>query len=260
MKTFKTSEEKAQIDTAWKEADTFARQVLTLGLSDLLNIFCIGSLPGNYFRPGQSDLDVVVLLSGSPPQTPEAQARHKTINATLMKLASQSSPYELEALLHYISEIKRDPLTGLLPNPDLSARLYLQSSPLYGDFDYFQLILPTSQDFQQEMEHYLAYWQEKWGDEFYQKASARELVNHALTLMRLYLASCRSNVIYNKTLLVKSYLKSKSEILLPTEVEASITRQISGKTLDPREVNNLRIQLPGFQSLIVQAIQDFKHG
>jgi len=67
----------APIEAAWKELETFSSSADGLRLSEVRAIFAIGSMPGGYFRPGQSDLDVLVLFKGAPGKWFSAQPSKK---------------------------------------------------------------------------------------------------------------------------------------------------------------------------------------
>ena len=51
---------------AWRTVEDLAHRLTTAQFKALGAVFVIGSLPGGYFRPGQSDLDVVALFNNPP--------------------------------------------------------------------------------------------------------------------------------------------------------------------------------------------------
>ncbi len=54
----------AMIDeaTGWAILDRYVGDCLRIDAASLLAIFAIGSLPGGYYRPGQSDIDAVLIV------------------------------------------------------------------------------------------------------------------------------------------------------------------------------------------------------
>ncbi len=86
----------AQINAAWEELTAFAVAADALRLNEVRAIFSIGSLPGGYFRPGQSDLDVLVLLRGMPHTEMVFNAAQQEEKQRLETLAAQAAPYEME--------------------------------------------------------------------------------------------------------------------------------------------------------------------
>ncbi len=239
---------------AWHEAAEFAAAVAEMKIPDLQAIFCIGSLPGNYFRPGQSDLDIVVLLSGNLPTSEKEQKRHNDLAETLKALTSQSEPYEMEALIRYTPEIVRDPNSGILPNPDLTARLYLQSVLLHGEFDYAALELPNGREFRQDAQKYLDQWRETWQGRFFEEATPAQMVKHALTLIRLYLACCRGIIAYDKTRLVQIYQSNNPERVLPPDAAAYLQAAVAGQDVSDVQTAQFREQLSAFHQVLLEAI------
>ncbi|GAH08711.1 unnamed protein product, partial [marine sediment metagenome] len=47
--------------TAWKILKRYAEDCIQIDSSSLLAIYAIGSLPGGYYRPGQSDIDAILI-------------------------------------------------------------------------------------------------------------------------------------------------------------------------------------------------------
>ncbi|MFZ3070037.1 MAG: hypothetical protein WA110_02810 [Anaerolineaceae bacterium] len=254
----KANNNKTQEATAWGELKEFADRVKELSPEGLLGIFSIGSLPGDYFRPWQSDLDVIILLAGVPPKTLEALNRQDALMSTFQEYASLGIPYPMEVMLCYETELQRNPATGILPNPDIVARLRFQGVQLYGSYPLGQLEIPTARDFQQETERYLHYWHSKSREQNFETASPRGLFNHALALMRLYMASCKGIIEYNKHKLVKTYQDSRPEVPLPGSLEAGITRHLNGDDLAVEELDLLWVELADFHHKVIQAIRSAK--
>jgi len=217
-----TSSTETEHGLAWQELHRFSDQIRALQSAEIRAVFAIGSLPGGYFRPGQSDLDAVVVLAGSPPRDDARCRTHQQLSETIRDLASAAKPYELEATCVYESELIRDPKTGLLPRPDFASRLLIQSQLLMGEFDLEMIDNPMPQDFIPIAEHYLEYWREKQGPVSSATVPLAELVKHALTLMRYYLIIRRQHVQYNKFLLVQDYERLTPELPLPAALKTVI--------------------------------------
>ena len=47
---------------AWDISELYVQDLLIIGSDSLLAVYAIGSLGGGYYRPGQSDVDAVLLI------------------------------------------------------------------------------------------------------------------------------------------------------------------------------------------------------
>ncbi len=239
---------------AWQELHRISGQIRALQSPEIRAVFAIGSLPGGYFRPGQSDLDVVVILAGSPPQDEARCNALQQLSVTIRDLASAAKPYELEATFVYESELMRDPKTGVLPRADFASRLLTQSQVLMGEFDLQKIDNPLPQDFIPIAERYLEYRREKYGPASFGTVPLPELVKHILTLMRYYLIIKRQHVQYNKFQLVQDYERFAPELPMPTALKTVILRFLQDKSIQPEEVATFRKELPQFEQALVAAM------
>ena len=244
----------AQIEAAWNELAAFASSADALGLSETRAIFSIGSLPGGYFRPGQSDLDVLVLFQGAPDAetnfTPAQQAEKVRLEA----LTALAEPYEMELIFLHESRLQRDPQTGRLPYADFVQRLLSQSKLLWGAFDLSSLEAPGTEDFACAFRRYLEYLRKKHGDDFIKQGILTELLKHVLVLMRTYLQVQRGMLEYDKTQLAQRYRASNPTIALPPGIARALEAQFAGEALTPQISDAVRAELPTFHSALVEEI------
>ncbi|MEL7646369.1 MAG: hypothetical protein AAGU04_08920 [Anaerolineaceae bacterium] len=250
----------AQIEAAWNELAAFASSADALGLSETRAIFSIGSLPGGYFRPGQSDLDVLVLFQGAPDAetnfTPAQQAEKVRLEA----LTAQAEPYEMELIFLHESRLQRDPLTGRFPYADFAQRLLSQSRLLWGAFDLDSLVLPGKEDFACAFRRYLDYFLKNQGGElerFWREGQIEELLKHALVLMRTYLQVQRSLTEYDKTRLAQRYRASQAPVPLPPGLASALEAQVAGEPLSSEIAAAARAELPAFHAALVGQILNF---
>ncbi len=251
MSTLMSEAERA---AAWQELQDFARALQELHAPQIRAAFVIGSFPGGYFRSGQSDLDVVIILAGSPPEDELTCQEHQTLRQAIKRIASIASPYEIEPLFIYETELKRDPHSGLLPRADFALRLLLQSQLLMGDFDLHEVDQPLPQDFTYVLQRYLEYFQHKIDLDGFDQVSLSDLVKHVLTLMRYALIICRQHVQYNKLAVLQDYLRLIPEIPLPHSLQKAIEKSLLGEPIDPDLAAAFRRELPAFQQALVDAM------
>ena len=251
MSTLMSEAERA---AAWQELQDFARALQELHAPQIRAAFVIGPFPGGYFRPGQSDLDVVIILAGSPPTDEPTCQQHQALRQAIKRIASIASPYEIEPLFIYETELKRDPHSGLLPRADFALRLLLQSQLLMGDFDLHEVDQPLPQDFTYVLQRYLEYFQHKIDLDGFDQVSLSDLVKHVLTLMRYALIICRQHVQYNKLAVLQDYLRLIPEIPLPHSLQKAIEKSLLGEPIDPDLAAAFRRELPAFQQALVDAM------
>jgi len=244
----------AERSAAWQELQGFARALRMFNAPQIRAAFVIGSFPGGYFRPGQSDLDVVIIFAGSPPTDEPTCQQHQALRQAIKELASKASPYEIEPMFIYEAELKRDPQSGLLPRADFASRLLLQSQLLMGEFDLHQVDQPLPQDFIYVLQRYLEYFQHKNGPDGFDQAPLSDLVKHVLTLMRYALIICRQHVQYNKFAVLQDYLRLIPELPLPDSLQRAIEKSLQGEPIDQDLAAAFRQELPAFQQALVDAM------
>lgn len=244
----------AERAAAWQELQDFARALRRFNAPQIRAAFVIGSFPGGYFRPGQSDLDVVIILAGSPPTDEPTCQQHQALRQAIKELASKASPYEIEPMFIYEAELKRDPQSGLLPRADFALRLLLQSQLLMGEFDLQQVDQPLPQDFIVVLQRYLEYFQHKIIPDSIDQAPLPALVKHVLTLMRYALIICRQHVQYNKLAVLQDYLRLTPELPLPDSLQRVIEKSLQGEPIDQDLAAAFRQELPAFQQALVDAM------
>ena len=248
----------AEHSAAWQELQAFARALQALNAPQIRAAFVIGSFPGGYFRPGQSDLDVVVILSGSPPQDEPTCQQHQALSQAIREIAGSASPYEIEPMFIYESELKRDPHSGFLPRADFASRLLRQSQLLLGEFDLQQVDQPLPKDFIPVLQRYLAYFQQKFSPDALSQAPLAELVKHALTLMRYALMICRQHMQYNKIVVLQDFQRLLPEIQLPASLKTVIEKSLHGEPITPDLDAAFRRELPAFQQTLLDAVHRAK--
>ena len=244
----------AQINAAWEELTAFAGAADALRLNEVRAIFSIGSLPGGYFRPGQSDLDVLVLLRGMPHTEMVFNAAQQQEKQRLETLAAQAAPYEMELIFLHESRLQRDPQTGRLPYADFVQRLLSQSKLLWGAFELSSLEAPGKEDFACAFKRYLEYLRKKHGDDFIKQGILTELLKHVLVLMRTYLQVQRGMLEYDKTQLAQRYRASNPTIALPPGIARALEAQFAGEALTPQISDAVRAELPAFHAALVEEI------
>lgn len=238
---------------AWRFLEGLASNFSNASIRGMSSVFVIGSLPGGYFRPSQSDLDLVVLFK-DPPVTGE---NLESLTKQLVSLATsgqEECTYEIELLPRFNSELGRNPENGLLQNPDLIARLKVQSRQLFGDYPVQSLPMPSSAEWAWEANRVMRVWSEnaKTDPSKYQTLDIQ--IKKTLTLVRLYLAVRRDVVEYNKFKLLEAYAKTVPAINIGMAVQTAVQDHLNGKEVHPLASANLLGELAEVQDALIEAI------
>ena len=245
------------LESAWAAAKAFASALAAANLPGYRATYVIGSLPGGYFDPATSDIDLVALFAGERPNDAHVEALSKQIKALLLPLTQIPDGFEMECLPRFEAELVRDS-NGVLPNPDLAARMHLQSRSLDGGDYTLSVDKPSAADFQQELRRFLSSGKTIRNTD-YPKASPGKLVNHCLALMRFYLAIREGRLIYDKRDLPEAYQAAPPLVNLPPAFLDNWQQVRRGEQLPINTVKELRSAVQAFErKLLPDLLDDFR--
>jgi len=193
---------------AWEILKAYARDCIQIDFESLLAIYAIGSLPGGYYRPGQSDIDAVLITTNGSEKiwgdVHEASQTLKDLNERYLRayeIPKDFGPFPIQ---------EGELFPPYNPAKELAAeiaRLKLQGKPVYGDFNLQSVPMPTPGDFLRDAQHF----EEWWRDEFsktnpLETLSATGCVNTILAHLRRYLRIKRGKIVFDKHKVVPEYL------------------------------------------------------
>lgn len=231
---------------AWKILQAYALEVSQIETATLLAVFAIGSLPGGYYRPGQSDLDAVLLVKdGSESIWGSGKAVSsllETLNNKYQELCGAKTGFEGYAIQEGYLLCKDD--NGMLLEPQLNARLKLQSRLLFGSFDLEKIPLPTRADWLADAAGLEAHWQAQGGDAQLLQMDALALVNHALLKIKQYMLLVQGKILFHKIDLVHIWSELKSDSMTCQGCQL-MQRVIDGEPVAPDQ-----------QAVLVAFVQD----
>ena len=221
--------------------DLYVQDLLSIGSDSLLAVYAIGSLGGGYYRPGQSDIDAVLLFEdgsehcwGTGNEPCEAL---KQLNKTYLET------YEIPKDFGPISVQEGQLLPPYDPEDELVpeiARLKLQGKCVYGGFDLDAVPMPSASDYLRHVQHF-----EEWfRDRFLRSASfdtlsARGCVNTLLMHLHRFLWIKRGVVEFDKRKLATLYLAQDPPLIDRRLLDLG-ERSLSGETLAEEIVPELR--------------------
>lgn len=227
---------------AWDILDSYAGDCLQIDSPSLLAIYAIGSLPGGYYRPGQSDIDAVLIVrNGSESiwgNSDTVSARLAALNREYREsygIPKDFGPFPLqESELYPPYNPDRDLVTLEI------ARLKLQSKRVHGAFDLAPVPMPTADDFLRDAQRF-----EEWmRDEFLpitpiEKLSPIACVNCILIYLGRFLRIRRGVIEFNKLKLIDRYLDNEPPFV-DKEMFRLVAATLRGDTPSESEIERLR--------------------
>lgn len=211
----------------WAALEELSQRFLKAPLERFKALFVIGSLAGGYFQPGRSDVDLVALFAGQRP----APERVTELAELLERILMQYAPgFEVEILPRFESDLEEDPKSGLYQNPDLAARLLIQSRLLAGSYPLGQLRMPGPADFQASFPDHLSWWRIHHGA--VETMSPLLQAKYLLMILRFWLAVLRGNLVYRKQALVERYKDAQPCASLSPSLESLVTSYLESKPIE----------------------------
>lgn len=207
-------------NTAWEILQRYARDCLQIDSCNLLAIYAIGSLAGGYYRPGQSDIDAVLIVqngsegiwgTGDKPSKPLEELNHRYLE--IYQIPKDFGPFPVQEDELFPPYDPEKELTSEI------ARLKLQGKPVYGDFPLETIPMPTPDDFLRDVQHFEEWWRDKFSKSMPpEKMSPHACVNTILMHLSRFLLIKRGIIEFNKYELIGGYLENdppfvNSEIL-----------------------------------------------
>lgn len=185
---------------------SFANDVRDLIKDKLLAVFAIGSLGSDYYRPGQSDIDTIII-------TRLKREELKIYRKDIRKLADAyqekyNVPKGFGAIL--LSEEQLYP--PYIAEEELILELYrlkLQSKLIYGEYNILNIPNPTKIDIIQDAKAF-----EKWRQEEHQNNPDFKinnnimLINSTLMMLKRYLMIKCDIIEFNKFKVIDLYIKN----------------------------------------------------
>jgi len=171
----------------------------------ILALYLIGSLGGGYYRPGQSDIDTVIIVRDDVAITQERMDEiakkywhtyeiPKGFGSIMIRLSELSPPY-------IKSEAEDFEFTVEI------ARLKTQGKPVYGEINLNSINMPSKEDFIKDALIMEKWFAKEFGDPMFEKLQITGCVNTILGCLRRYLMIEKSVFEFNKFLTIDTYLR-----------------------------------------------------
>ena len=187
-------------------AKQFANIVRNLLKDKLLAVFAIGSLGSDYYRPGQSDIDTIIITSLKREEL-------KIYRKDIRKLAdTYQEKYNVPKGFGAILLAEEQLYPPYISEEELILEIYrikLQSKLIYGNYDITKIPNPTKKDIIEDAKAF-----EKWRLEEHKNNPDFKinnnimLVNSTLMMLKRYLMIKCDIIEFNKFKVIDLYIKN----------------------------------------------------
>jgi len=178
---------------------------------DILALYLIGSLGGGYYRPGQSDIDTVIIVCDEAAITQKrmdkiAEKYWKNYNvpkgfgSIMIRLSELSPPYTK-------SETDEFEFTVEI------ARLKTQSKAVFGEINLDDVAMPSKEDFIKDAQIMEKWFAKEFGYPMFDKLQIAGCVNTILGCLRRFLMIEKRVFEFNKFLTIETYLHHEPPIV-----------------------------------------------
>lgn len=184
----------------------FANIVRGLLKDKLLAVFAIGSLGSDYYRPGQSDIDTIIITS-------HKREDLKIYRKEIRKLAdSYQEKFDVPKGFGAILLAEEQLYPPYISEEELILEIYrikLQSKLIYGNYDITNIPNPTKKDITEDAKAF-----EKWRQEEHKNNPDFKinnnimLVNSTLMMLKRYLMIKCDIIEFNKFKVIDLYIKN----------------------------------------------------
>jgi hypothetical protein len=197
---------------AWDILQKYIEDCRKIDSSSLIAIFATGSLPGGYYRPGQSDIDAVLIIkNGSEdiwgnserPSKPLENLNRRYLET--YQIPKDFGPFPLQAReLFPPYDPENDFLTQEI------TRLKFQGKLVYGNFELEEVPLPSIENILADAKHFEEWWRDQFSIATKVEAMSPEAcVNTILIHLRRFLQIKRGVIEFNKLKVVSAYLDNE---------------------------------------------------
>ena len=177
----------------------------------LLALYVIGSLGGGYYRPGQSDIDTVIIVSDSARMTEKRINRiaeryrkkydvPKGFGSVMVRASQLLSPYTK-------SETDEFEFTVEL------ARLKTQGRAIYGEINLEDVPMPSKEDFIRDAVIFEKWAVREFGYPGFDRLQIAGCVNSILMFLRRFLVIEKGIFEFNKFRMIDTYLRHEPPLV-----------------------------------------------
>jgi hypothetical protein len=219
-------------DMAIKIANDFKNEILQIDGDGILSVFLIGSLGGEYYRPGQSDIDTVILVKDN------AIITQKQLDEIAEKYwHTYEVPKGFGSIMIYEHELFPPYEKNRADDFEFTveiARLKTQGKAIYGSYDLGNVPMPTRQHFIYDAIIMGKWFDAEFGYPMYRKLRVTGCINCILGTMRRYLMIEKNIFEFNKFQTINAYLNNSPNIV-DVKIFEIIKKYLNDELTEPNE-------------------------
>jgi len=227
--------------TAWEILRLYSTECSKLDPDSLLAIYAIGSLPGGYYRPGQSDIDAALIVSeGSETIWGNSDSPSKKLAALNQRYEQDYGipkdfgpfsvqPHELHPPYDHDRELTLE-----------IARLKLQGKLIYGTFSLDDIPMPARKDFLKDFQHFEEYWDDEFSRNTpLERMTSTQCINTILIHLHRYLIVEKGIFEFDKRKIVPLYIAHDAPFLNKQAIDI-VQRYLLTEHISREETQRLR--------------------
>jgi predicted nucleotidyltransferase len=189
----------------------FIDEITKINKEDFLAVYLIGSLGGGYYRPGQSDIDTLILVKDESTVTQiqlDKIAEKYCQKYNIPKGFGSIMVYEHELFPPYEKSISEDfEFTVEI------ARLKIQGKLIFGTYDLNNISMPNREYLIRDALIMEKWFDKEYGHPMFNKLGITGSINCILSTMRRCLMIEKKIFEFNKFNTINVYLKNDPEII-----------------------------------------------
>lgn len=199
-----------QVDetNAWNIVTKFCERIKSLDDKSLLAVFAVGSLAGGYYRLGNSDIDLSLIVKEGTEDIWESSII-KSITKEILNEYSNS--IGLEVYIKYENKL----FPPYRPEEQVTIeilRLKYQSKLVFGNYPVDSIVLPNKNDILNDAVFYERLIDTKYDNNPIECLDFYGIINLILRYMRLYLLASNEIIEFNKFKIIDLYKSSNPSI------------------------------------------------
>lgn len=227
--------------SAWRILGLYSGDCAEIDQDSLMAVYAVGSLPAGYYRPGQSDIDAVLIVrDGSEAiwgNTDTPSDRLAVLNGEYKRryaIPKDFGPFPLQPRELYPPYDAGKELTLEI------ARLKVQGKCVYGAFPIDDIPMPTTEDYRRDFRHFEEYWDNDFSKKTpLEKMSAVQCVNTILMHLRRYLIVETGILDFDKRRIVPLCMANNAPFLSKSALDL-VQRHLGGHETGEEEMETLR--------------------
>ena len=227
--------------TAWNILRHYSNECSQIDPDTHIAFYTIGSLPGGYYRPGQSDIDAVLIVSDG---SEAIWGNSDTPGKRLAKLNERyKQDYGIPKDFGPFPLQPREMHPPYDPDKELTleiARLKLQGKIVYGTFSLNDIPVPTREDFIRDFRHFEEYWDNEFSiNTPVERMTSTQCTNTILMHLHRHLIIEKCAFEFDKRKIIPSCIDHDAPFLNKSAIDI-VQKYLLSERISQQEIKSLR--------------------